>query len=250
VNKANSYRFIRGYEWIKGLNRIETRDDLPLSIQGGEPTLHPDFYRIIRKIDKHINIDLLTNMTFDVDEFMKHIPPERLKRKSPYASIRVSYHPEVMDLAPLVDKVTRMLKNGYSVGVWIVDHPRDHMWVKAAKAIMEYNKIDCRIKEFLGYYKDKLYGTYRYTQAMDGKRKECMCKPSELLIAPNGNIHRCHYDLYNNKYSYSHILDSNIILPNKHVACDNLGLCNPCDIKVKTNRFQVFGHSSVDIKEI
>jgi len=30
--------------------------------------------------------------------------------------------------------------------------------------------------------------------------------------------------------------------------CDALGLCNPCDINVKTNRFQQFGHTSVDIR--
>ena len=30
--------------------------------------------------------------------------------------------------------------------------------------------------------------------------------------------------------------------------CDVYGHCNPCDIKVKTNRFQEFGHTSVQIE--
>jgi hypothetical protein len=29
--------------------------------------------------------------------------------------------------------------------------------------------------------------------------------------------------------------------------CLHYGHCNPCDIKVTTNRFQQFGHTSVDI---
>ena len=32
--------------------------------------------------------------------------------------------------------------------------------------------------------------------------------------------------------------------------CYVYGDCNPCDVKVKTNRFQQFGHTSVDIIDI
>jgi len=32
--------------------------------------------------------------------------------------------------------------------------------------------------------------------------------------------------------------------------CKFYGDCNPCDIKVKTNRFQQSGHTSVDIINI
>ncbi|MBI5232727.1 MAG: radical SAM protein, partial [Deltaproteobacteria bacterium] len=33
-------------------------------------------------------------------------------------------------------------------------------------------------------------------------------------------------------------------------VCHVFGHCNPCDIKVKTNRFQQWGHTSVEIKEV
>jgi hypothetical protein len=32
--------------------------------------------------------------------------------------------------------------------------------------------------------------------------------------------------------------------------CYYYGSCNPCDVKVKTDRFQKFGHTSVEIKDI
>ncbi|MBU4342850.1 MAG: hypothetical protein KKG21_02450, partial [Candidatus Omnitrophica bacterium] len=32
--------------------------------------------------------------------------------------------------------------------------------------------------------------------------------------------------------------------------CDWFGHCNPCDIKIKTNRRQVYGWTSVEIKDI
>ena len=38
---------IGGEDWVKGLNRIVSRDDLPLTLQGGEPTMHKDFIFIV-----------------------------------------------------------------------------------------------------------------------------------------------------------------------------------------------------------
>jgi len=32
--------------------------------------------------------------------------------------------------------------------------------------------------------------------------------------------------------------------------CYFYGDCNPCDVKIKTNRFQQYGHTSVDIIDI
>jgi len=78
-------RNISGEEWVKGLNRIVSRDDLPLSLQGGEPTVNKDFYYIINNIKPKLSIDILTNIQFNVDEFICRVGPERAKWKAPYA---------------------------------------------------------------------------------------------------------------------------------------------------------------------
>jgi len=244
------YKQLSSEQWIKGLNRLDVPIDLPVTIQGGEPTLHPGFYKIISGIHKHISIDLLTNACFSLEEFLDKIPPERLRRRSKYASIRVSYHMEQMELAPLVDKVVALLKRHYHIGVWIVDHPRDRKMIKVAQRIMEKEGIDCRIKEFLGVYNDVLYGTYKYPAAVCGEVVSCMCKPSEMLISPDGSVHRCHHHLYNNVDAYAHVLDSHVKLLDSHMECKYLGSCNSCDIKLKTNRYQEFGHCSVDVKSV
>lgn len=236
-------------QWVKGLNNISTRPDLPITLQGGEPTLYPGFYDVVNGIDKDINIDILTNGQFDVDEFMKRIPPERMKRESKYASIRFSYHMETMPLTTLVTKVQVMKAAGYSVGVWIVDHPRDSRLIHAAANMLVGDGIDCRLKEFLGVYKGKRYGTYRYPEAIDGKWKACLCKPSEMLIDPSGAIHRCHYELYSNAKPYAHLLDKTAGLLNAFKECKTCGMCNSCDIKLKTDRFQEDGHCSVEVRD-
>ena len=238
-------------DWVKGLNRIVTRPDLPITLQGGEPTAHPTFYDIVYGIREDINIDLLTNLDFDIDEFMNHVPADRMKRKAPYASIRVSYHPLCTNSVDLVMRVGRMLKRGYSIGIWAVDHPAYGEHIKKCRLMAEAMGIDFRTKEFLGVWKGELYGTYRYDKSVSSPiPRECRCRGSELLIGPAGKIFRCHRDLYSDSNAIGHILDREAPALGIWKPCREFGGCNFCDVKLKTNRFQQFGHSSVEIKDI
>ncbi len=253
INKYESGKYLRqimnGDDWIKALNRLKSRDNLPATLEGGEPSLHPDFIEIINGIRKDLNIDILTNLQFDVDEFIKKVDPNRVKREAPYASIRVSYHPEQMKLEPLIEKVLKMQNAGFSIGVWGVLHP---FWEKHILEAQEKCKklgIDFRTKEFLGEYKGKLYGKYKYPDAVSMKiRKNVLCKTTELIIGPTGHIYRCHSDFYERRTPIGHILDPEFNIEDIYRECSWYGHCNPCDIKVKTNRFQIYGHTSVDIK--
>jgi hypothetical protein len=237
-------------DWIIGLNRLEVREDLPLTITGGEPTVHKDFYRIVNGINKPM--DLLTNGQFDKFEFMDNVSAKKFKRNAPYASIRFSYHSGITPLFPLLRKARAIKKRGYEVGIWAVNYPAKIGDILYAKKTAEMDfGLDFRVKDYLGMYNGKLYGAYKYPEAVNGKRKKCLCKPSELLIDPSGNLFRCHYDLYNNKNSYGNIMDKIVKLPDTFLKCSNLGLCNYCDIKFpKYDRYQKPGHCSVEIKEI
>lgn len=245
------YEHMSPQQWIDGLNRIVTRDDLPITLQGGEPSMYKGLYEILANVNRAINIDMLTNGTFFTQDFIDNVKPERLKRKAKYASIRISYHPEQMSLDATVKKVKKLQDAGFSVGVWIVNHPAYTSMTVASQDIMIKEGIDCRLKEFLGEYKNKFYGTYKYPDSVDNYRtKTVMCKPSEMLIAPNGRIYQCHGHLYANQPGYAHILDDNVTLLNEHKLCDMYGLCNSCDQKLKTDRFQQNGWCSVDILEL
>lgn len=252
INRVGQLRHsgvsLSGAEWLSALNRLQTRPDLPITLQGGEPTLHPDFYRIIRGLRHDLAIDLLTNLRFEVDEFMAEISPSRLRRQAPYASIRVSYHPESMKLEPLMVKVLKLLAGGYSVGIWGVDHPAWHLEIARAEKECRAAGIDFRRKEFLGIYQDRWYGTYRYPDSFSGgKPRKVECRTSELLIGPDGRVCRCHSDLYADRAEVGNLLDSEFQIENRFRTCGYYGECNPCDVKLKTDRFQKFGHTSVEI---
>lgn len=253
INYFESGKFdkkaIGGKDWVKGLNRIVSRDDLPITLQGGEPSIHKDFIYILNNIKPGLKIDILTNIQFDVDKFIKEVDPERLRRDAPYASIRVSYHPQVMDMDETFLKVLKMQESGFSVGIWGVIHPMQKDIIIDARERAQKIGIDFRTKEFLGDYNGSLHGTYRYEGACDKKfRKKCLCRTTELIIGPSGAVYRCHSDLYEGRPPIGSILDPDFELRDIFRPCGWFGHCNPCDIKIKTNRHQVYGWNSVKIK--
>lgn len=241
-------KILSGKEWLQGLNRIVSRPDLPVTFQGGEPTLHPDFYAIVNGVRPDLHIDILTNLEVNIERFMGNVSPERAKRISPYASIRVSYHPEVMDIRTLAEKVLALKFAGYSIGIWGVMHPE---WTNEIHLAQDYCTglgIDFRTKEFLGEHGGEMYGILSYPDACDmDMLKDVQCRTTELIVGPGGDVFRCHADLYEGRDAVGHILDPEFVFDYGFRPCSTYGYCNPCDVKLKTNRFQAYGHTSVEI---
>tara|TARA_Y100000034_G_scaffold45936_1_gene56489 strand:+ start:19185 stop:20078 length:894 start_codon:yes stop_codon:yes gene_type:complete len=259
-NDLNRERFneISGKEWVNTLNKIEPKQNIPITFSGGEPFLHKDFIYIINNLKPELNIDILTNLIWGkkgLEKFISKINPERIKRNAPYASIRVSYHPEQMgDGKKLIENVKKLKDAGFSVGIWSVLYPGS----KQLSAInqMQFRckdaEIEFRLKEFTGEYNGKPYGNYsKYPNSiLEENTKSCECKTSELLIGPNGDTYRCHRDLYARENTTGNITNPNFQIKDIFRLCNQYGKCNPCDVKVKTNHKQELGHTSVEIKEI
>lgn len=247
--KVANYKEISGKEWLNFFDRVETK--LPITLQGGEPGIHKDFIEIVKVLLEKFEVDILTNLAFDLRKFVKEIDPSIINRDAPYAPIRVSYHPEQFSLEEIVKKILFLQDAGFRVGLYGVAHPNQLSLIEEAKRVCVDLGIDFRIKEFLGWYSGKLYGQYAFPDACSGSfRKKCECAPSELLVSPDGRIYRCHYFLYEEKSFLATIKDDNIILTDDFLPCDSFGQCNPCDVKIKNNRFQNFGHVSVRIRNI
>jgi len=257
INKSgelNPRTHMSTLDWIRGLNRLDIPKDrmVPITISGGEPSCFQDWLEVIANTRSRLYVDLLTNLDFDIDEFMDKINPEWLQRDVPYASIRVSYHPEYSNVYSLLPKIGKLQKAGYSIGLFMVDHPAYKKQVEHVRDQSSLMGIDFRTKTFLGKYEGKLYGDYKYPHAVgvNSGLKVCKCKTTEILIAPNGNIHRCHHDLYSDINPVTHILDDDLKIEFPYRDCYVMGHCNPCDIKLKNNRWQIWGACSVEIKEM
>jgi hypothetical protein len=239
-------------DWVDGLARIRTRDDLPITLQGGEPTLLPWFEEMIRTLwILGKKMDILTNFQVDYNKWKEEIPSGCFLRPSKYPSIRVSYHPGQSSFLGLASRVYRASRSGYSIGIWAVDHPSHYHEVRILRKICRMIGIDFRFKEFLGWYEGVFYGEYAYPKAVGQiTTKRVTCKSNEILIAPDGYIHRCHADLYAGRDAIGHILDPISPKIGEWRACSHYGQCNSCDIKNKTNRFQETGYCSVEIRPL
>ncbi|MCL5062029.1 MAG: radical SAM protein [Nitrospirae bacterium] len=251
--KQATREYLSADELIMAANRFIFRDDLPLTLQGGEPTLYKGFYRFVNEVKEEVKMDLLTNMMFNVDEFIKNVPVWRFTREAPYAAIRVSYHPGQNDIEDLIRKAFRFQDAGFRIGIYGVEHPSIKEHILETKERCLKLGIDFRTKEFLGEWDGKLYGTFKYEGAVCGnKMKYCECRTTEIIVDPAGYIYKCHSELYNGRNPFANILDEgfNEDAVDEFRSCHFYGDCNPCDVKVKTNRFQIFGHTSVEIRNI
>jgi MoaA/NifB/PqqE/SkfB family radical SAM enzyme len=242
-------------DWIAAANRLVLRSDLPLTLQGGEPTLYSGFYRIVNEVKPEIKMDLMTNLSFDVEAFIKNVPVWRFRREAPYASIRVSYHPGQNAIEELILKTMQLQQAGFRIGLYGIEHPdeklRNHIMTVQARCLDL--GLDFRLKEFLGEHDGRMHGTFKYDGCVGGDiLKHCECRTSEIIVDPSGNVYKCHADLYGGREPIAHILDPdfNEDRIDEFRECSSYGTCNPCDVKVKTNRFQVFGHTSVEIRNI
>lgn len=242
-------------DWIVAANRLVLRPDLPLTLQGGEPTLYPDFFRFVQEVKPEIKMDLMTNLMFDVDAFIANVPVWRFTREAPYASIRVSYHPGQNTIEDLIAKTHKLQDAGFRIGLYGIEHPDEtiHSHIKDIQEKCLKLGLDFRTKEFLGEHNGAMYGTFKYEECVAGSSlKQCECRTSEIIVDPAGDVYKCHSDLYRARQPIAHILDADFSEESidEFRSCESYGDCNPCDVKVKTNRFQVFGHTSVEIRNI
>jgi MoaA/NifB/PqqE/SkfB family radical SAM enzyme len=236
--------------WANYFNRLQLPEDLPISLQGGEPSTHPEFFQLLAGINEDKHIDLLTNLSFDVERLAREIPAKRFQRKAPYAAIRVTYHPGQSNLEETLDKLAFLQDRGYPVGLYSIRVPGHEKLIARVSEKVKQLGIDYRTKEYLGKSKGQVWGTYHYEGGVFSKDlKKVQCRTSELLIAPDGRVYRCHRDLYLKEHPIGSIAGERPFEPTYSFrSCDRFGECNPCDLKRKTNRFQQEGHASVEIR--
>lgn len=242
---------LSGVQWINSLNNIDF-GEIPLTLGGGEPTIHKDFYKILAKIKKDIKVDLLTNLQTSIEEFIKKVSPDRFTTNPTlfYHPIRASYHAEKMDRADLIERAKQLRDNNFNVGIFGINHPHYINENMAMGFFCSKAGVPFYLKDFLGSMDGGIFGFYKYPDALKGVKKQVNCRTRELLVAPDGNIFRCHRDLYNNQNPIGNILDKNSEIKDIFRPCENYGSCNPCDVKAKTNRYLKGVDCQVEIKEI
>ena len=256
-----------GEEWVAMLNRIESPRGVPVSFVGGECSLHKDFVYMLKNLKPELGIDLFTNLCWSEKtfrEFIREIPPGRIDNHADFPSIRASYHPEQMgDGKRLLQNVLRLKDHGFDIGVEAVMYPSPAQLDAVSLMSSKCNKMDIsfRVKSFLGVYEredaegnkiNELYGNYtKYPGSVFQERtKNCMCKTSTLIIAPNFDVFKCQRDLALRVSPIGNVGDPGFQISDEFRPCSQYGKCHPCDVRVTTNSQWEFGYTCVDIKDV
>jgi len=238
-------------DWMKGLNRLVLPKDVPITLQGGEPFLYKGIWEILEGIDHKVDIMTALPPFLTREHFLKLKTLAWNRRPAPYPTIRVSYHKGQNDFKELVGRIAD-LNDILSIGLYYLTHPSiPEAEIAEMKCYAKAKGVELRAKDFLGLHQGKMHGELKYSGSVVGRRAESAvyCRNTVVPIAPDGRIYLCHSDLYFNRVgrALGHILDVHFEFPEKHLPCPNFGLCSECDVKIKTNHFQQYGYTSVDI---
>lgn len=236
--KRNAYKEVESSKWIDFIKRHEK--ETKIGLIGGEPTLYKGFKDIVEQCSNDYLLTVTTNaknpLMNDFQNFLSWASKYRVRWN-------LSFHPSVISVNDFIDRVTSMRMSG----LWV-----DQVASVDCEEVEKYHKELCDAnigfwlqcdtsidangtlhptKEELDYFgsgEAVIKDHKRYSYLCDGvnKKTPVFCVTKKLLVDPEGEVFRCHRDIYSRENSLGNVFN-NTVTPN--YLCTNIGTCNPCD---------------------
>lgn len=226
-------------EWVKYWNCLfEKYGSVHIEITGGEPFIYPRFVELVREIAKRHSIRVTTNLSANIDIFLKEIDPERVKVIS-------SFHPSFADLEAFLKKAILLKERGYGDTVIYVAYPPQINQVDYYKGKFKEQGIVFSVTPFCGVYRALDYpGAYteaekeilkpylsqderrlRFTLNSESPRgRLCRAGQKSALLYDSGKVSRC--GRLKDK-PFANFFDKDFSLLDKPLPCE-ADFC-PCD---------------------
>lgn len=231
---------LSGEEWVEYLNRLQRWKNMRLGVIGGEPTLHPDFFYIINNL-KGYYVTVTTNLTSDnITKFGEEIGHRDNLR------INTSFHPKLISVDEFANKIHYLREQGFHVDqIAMVDTPSTNFGGYHQKFLKR--GIHITPQTFLGESEGEWYPNPESTAAKDHgetgindrakyeagfqckQKEQVLCYSTRFLMAPDGGIYRCHYQLYSRRDTQGDVRERTFPIDQDYRLCNDFGHCNPCD---------------------
>ena len=153
-------------KWIKIWEDIYKKyGSCEIHITGGEPFIYPSFMELIMHLSKIHTLEIITNLAWEPDYFVKNLSPERVR-------IGTSFHPEFANLKEFLNKHMILREYGFETWANYVAHPT--IMDKMGEYKPEFDKagVSFNIQPYLGWYQDREYPA-GYTDLELGYLKNC-----------------------------------------------------------------------------
>ena len=121
-----------------------------IRLDGGEPSIYPNFFEIIKELSKIHRLQMNTNLSFDVNKFCDVSNPETIR-------VDASLHCEYTKLETFSEKLSFLKQKGYKLTVSYVGYPDFLENIPLAKKTIERMNIPFLIHPYSGFYEGKQY---------------------------------------------------------------------------------------------
>ena len=121
-----------------------------IRLDGGEPSIYPNFFEIIKELSKIHRLQMNTNLSFDVNKFCENTNPETIR-------VDASLHCEYTKLETFVEKLNVLKQKGYKLTVSYVGYPDFLENIPLAKKTIEAMHIPFFVHPYSGFYEDRQY---------------------------------------------------------------------------------------------
>jgi len=235
-------------EWEEIWNEIlENYGSTHIRFSGGEPFVYPDFMDLLAVLSKRHTLNVTTNLSFDVVEFVRKIGPLVNDNN---ITLSASLHPEYINTDEFIDKVLYLKSNGIYTSASIVAWPPFIKDIPEIKEKMEKANIQFLIiplqghfwgKEFPEGYNEeekRFLETFSITVSNPASKEMFYFKIKEKnknissrlcrmgqnfgMIRPNGDVYRC--CTFDNSAYLGNIIDRTFRLLDYPAECNLL----PC----------------------
>jgi len=218
-SKIGKYNFSPGEKWIKAINNMNKT----IVFTGGEPTLHPDFIKIVNGIKKELSIIVYTNFCWS-EQFTEDLLSQ-LKRP---IKVLGSYHPSCGRPEKILEVIKKLRKKG------LFDGMIHAVGTKSQKGFLEkqVRPVFKRDGFFLTIDKDQFEFFNKEACCMKF-RKTVHCSGKGIIIAPDGKRYQCVSKMLRMKDPLEDVFTENLRKDEIHSICPDYGFCSPCDMGFK-----------------
>ncbi|HOW28095.1 MAG TPA: radical SAM protein [Elusimicrobiota bacterium] len=144
-------------------------------VSGGEPFFYPGFIDLVAHLIQKHTFEVDTNLSFDVAEWIRRIPPERTK-------LDVTFHPQFADLDEFYSKAKALKDAHYDIGVNYVAFPEQLSQMKQFRQVFVENGLSFDIMPFRGKYQGRDY-PQGYTDSEKEMIRQCDPRTASRMLS-------------------------------------------------------------------
>lgn len=152
AKQARRNLYLSPQEWMVYWKRVFDRyGEVHIAITGGEPFIYPSFIELVRELSSLHIVKITTNMSGDIEKFVKEISPARVY-------LDLNFHPMfVRDFDKFIRKTKLLHDAGFDAGVCYLAYPPQLGMLNLYKKRFEESGIRFALAAFWGKYQNKQY---------------------------------------------------------------------------------------------